>query len=36
MGNSAEECMRTYVHTRYEEARDRVRRAVAEAARKVS
>jgi hypothetical protein len=36
MGNSPEECMRTYVHTRSEDARDRVRRAVAEAARQAS
>jgi hypothetical protein len=36
MGNSPQEGMETYVHTRSEEARDRVRRAVAEAARKAS
>jgi hypothetical protein len=36
MGNSPEECTRTYVHARSEDARDRVRRAVAEAARKAS
>jgi hypothetical protein len=36
MGNSPEECMRTYVHTRSEEARDRLRRAGAEAARNAS
>jgi predicted nucleotidyltransferase len=36
IGNSPEECMRTYVHPRSEDARYRVRRAVAEAARQVS
>jgi hypothetical protein len=36
MGNSPEECMRRYIHTHSEGARDRVRRAVAEAARRAS
>jgi hypothetical protein len=36
MGDSPEECMRKYVHTRSEDARYRMRRAVAEAARQVS
>jgi hypothetical protein len=36
MGNSPEECMRKYVHTRSEDARYRMRRAVAEAARQAS
>jgi hypothetical protein len=31
MGNSPEECLRTYVHTRSEDARDRVRKAMLEA-----
>jgi hypothetical protein len=36
MGNSREDCMRTYDHTRSEDARARVRRVMAAAARKAS
>jgi hypothetical protein len=36
MGNSHEEAMRTYIHTRSDDASDRSRRAVAEAARQAS